>query len=37
MRDPNDVAAYDRELQKLLVGGAEPLRGPIEIRDYDPE
>ena len=35
--DPNDVAAYDESLAKLVVGGEKPLTGPIEIRDYDPE
>ena len=33
--DPNDVAAYD-ELEQRLIGGARPLTGPIELRDYDP-
>jgi GrpB-like predicted nucleotidyltransferase (UPF0157 family) len=35
-RDPADVAAYDRELARVAVGGARPLTRPIEIRDYDP-
>ena len=33
--DPNDVAAYD-ELEQRLIGGARPLTGPIELREYDP-
>jgi GrpB-like predicted nucleotidyltransferase (UPF0157 family) len=37
MRDPNDVAAYDRELAKVHIGGAHPLAKPIEIHAYDPE
>lgn len=37
MRDPNDVAAYDRDLAKFHVGGAKPLEKPIEIHAYDPE
>ncbi|HET9322773.1 MAG TPA: GrpB family protein [Gaiellaceae bacterium] len=35
-RDPNDVAAYDRDLAEVTIGGPQPLRRPIEIRDYDP-
>ncbi len=35
--DPTDVASYDEELAKISIGGAQPLLGPIEIRDYDPE
>lgn len=34
-RDPTDVAAYDEELAKVTIGGAQPLVKPIEIRDYD--
>src|SRR3954452_25524843 len=34
--DPNDVAAYDESLAKIVVGGEKPLTGPIEIREYDP-
>jgi GrpB-like predicted nucleotidyltransferase (UPF0157 family) len=34
-RDPDDVAAYDRLLDRLTVGGAQPLEGRIEISDYD--
>ena len=33
--DPGDVASYDRELAKITVGGAQPLRGRIELHDYD--
>ena len=35
-RDPTDVAAYDEELAKVTIGGAQPLVKPIEVRDYDP-
>src|SRR5690242_15172207 len=35
--DPSDVAAYDEELNRVTVGGAQPLAGLIEILDYDPE
>lgn len=35
-RDPDDVAAYDEWLGMIFVGGAKPLRPPIEIREYDP-
>ena len=35
-RDPDDVAAYDRELAEVTIGGPRPLLAPIEIRDYDP-
>ncbi|HEX2304400.1 MAG TPA: GrpB family protein [Gaiella sp.] len=34
-RDPDDVAAYDRELAEVTIGGPRPLLAPIEIRDYD--
>jgi GrpB-like predicted nucleotidyltransferase (UPF0157 family) len=34
--DPTDVAAYDVELGKSTIGGAQPLTAPIEILDYDP-
>lgn len=34
--DPDDVAAYDEELTKHWVGKPPPLKGRIEIRDYDP-
>jgi GrpB-like predicted nucleotidyltransferase (UPF0157 family) len=36
-RDPHDVAAYDRELAEVTIGGPRPLAGPVEIHDYDPE
>ena len=35
-RDPDDVAAYDRELAEVTIGGPRPLAGPVEINDYDP-
>jgi GrpB-like predicted nucleotidyltransferase (UPF0157 family) len=34
-RDPDDVAAYDRELAEVTIGGPRPLAGPVEIHDYD--
>jgi GrpB-like predicted nucleotidyltransferase (UPF0157 family) len=37
LRDPNDVEAYDRELNRVTIGGAQPLTKPIEIREYDPQ
>jgi GrpB-like predicted nucleotidyltransferase (UPF0157 family) len=37
MRDPNDVATYERDLAKVHVGGAKPLEKPIEIHAYDRE
>jgi GrpB-like predicted nucleotidyltransferase (UPF0157 family) len=36
-RDPDDVAAYDRELAEVTIGGPRPLAGPVEIHDYDPD
>ena len=36
-RDPDDVAAYDRELAEVTIGGLRPLLGHVEIRDYDPD
>jgi len=36
-RDPDDVAAYDRELAQVTIGGPRPLAGPVEIHDYDPD
>ena len=36
-RDPDDVAAYDRELAEVTIGRPRPLLGPVEIHDYDPE
>ena len=35
-RDPDDVAAYDRELAEVTIGGPRPLAGRVEIHDYDP-
>ena len=35
-RDPDDVAAYDRELAEVTIGGPRPLLSPVEIHDYDP-
>jgi GrpB-like predicted nucleotidyltransferase (UPF0157 family) len=37
MREPTDVAAYDKELAEVTIGGPRPLDKPIEIRDYDPQ
>jgi GrpB-like predicted nucleotidyltransferase (UPF0157 family) len=34
--DPTDVAAYDESLDKVVIGGAQPLQGRIEIHEYDP-
>ncbi len=34
--DPNDVAAYDERLPKVMVGTPQPLSGRIELRAYDP-
>jgi len=36
-RDPDDVAAYDRELAEVTIGGPRPLAGPVDIHDYDPD
>jgi GrpB-like predicted nucleotidyltransferase (UPF0157 family) len=36
-RDPADIAAYDAELDRVTVGGAQPLTGAIELREYDPD
>jgi GrpB-like predicted nucleotidyltransferase (UPF0157 family) len=36
-RDPDDVAAYERELAEVTIGGPRPLAGPVEIHDYDPD
>jgi hypothetical protein len=30
---PNDVAAYDKGLAGVTIGGPQPLAGRIEIRD----
>ena len=37
LADPTDTEAYDRLLDEVVVGGAQPLTAPIEIREYDPE
>jgi GrpB-like predicted nucleotidyltransferase (UPF0157 family) len=34
--DPADVAAYDQSLDKVVIGGAQPLQGRIEIHEHDP-
>jgi GrpB-like predicted nucleotidyltransferase (UPF0157 family) len=36
-RNPDDVAAYDRLLAEVTIGGPRPLLGPVEIHDYDSE
>jgi len=36
LQDPNDVAAYEKGLAKVTIGGPQPLTARIEIRDYDP-
>ena len=36
-RDPDDVAAYDRELAEVTIGGPRLLLGAVEIHDYDPD
>jgi GrpB-like predicted nucleotidyltransferase (UPF0157 family) len=36
-RDPDDVAAYDRELAEVTIVGPRPLVAPVEIHDYDPD
>ena len=36
LADPDDVAAYDELLPKLMVGAPEVLAGPIVLREYDP-
>ena len=36
-RDPDDVAAYDKELAEIWVTEVKPLEGHIEIHEYDPE
>jgi GrpB-like predicted nucleotidyltransferase (UPF0157 family) len=35
--NPTDTEAYDRLLDEIVVGGAQPLTAPIEIREYDAE
>jgi GrpB-like predicted nucleotidyltransferase (UPF0157 family) len=37
LRDPNDVAAYDADLARVVIGGPQPLTKPIEIVEYDPD
>jgi GrpB-like predicted nucleotidyltransferase (UPF0157 family) len=37
LRDPNDVAAYDADLARVVIGGPQPLTQPIEVVDYDPD
>ena len=37
LADPTDTEAYDRLLDRVVVGGAQPLTAPIEIREYDRE
>lgn len=34
--NPEDVAAYDETLAKVVVGDPQPWTAPIEICDYDP-
>ena len=36
-RDPDDVAAYERDLAEVTIGGPRPLPGSVEIHDYDPD
>lgn len=36
LRDPHDVAAYERELPETTVGAIQPLTGRVQIHDYDP-
>jgi GrpB-like predicted nucleotidyltransferase (UPF0157 family) len=36
LRDPSDIAAYDKELPEVTIGGPQVLTGRIEIREYDP-
>jgi len=35
--DPDDVAAYDEMLNRVLIGGPPTVHPRIEIHDYDPE
>jgi GrpB-like predicted nucleotidyltransferase (UPF0157 family) len=35
--DPDDVAWYDEQLAKVVVGEAQALIRPVEIHEYDPE
>jgi GrpB-like predicted nucleotidyltransferase (UPF0157 family) len=34
--DPDDVAAYDKLMGEVPIGGPEVLPGPIVVQDYDP-
>jgi hypothetical protein len=34
--EPDDVAAYDQALAKVVVDGPQPLTAPIEIQNHDP-
>jgi GrpB-like predicted nucleotidyltransferase (UPF0157 family) len=34
--DLTDVAAYEQSLDKVVIGGAQPLQSRIEIHEYDP-
>jgi GrpB-like predicted nucleotidyltransferase (UPF0157 family) len=36
LADPDDVAAYDKRLPKLMVGAPAVLGGPIVLHEYDP-
>lgn len=36
-RDPTDEAVYDEFLAAVTVGPVQPLTGPIEMAEYDPE
>ena len=36
-QDPEELAAYEMELNRVRIGGVQPLSGPIELRDYDPD
>jgi GrpB-like predicted nucleotidyltransferase (UPF0157 family) len=35
--NPEDVAAYDEAVARVVLGSPQPLTAPIEIRDYDPD
>ncbi len=35
-RDPDDVAAYDKLIAEVVIGGAEVLPHRIVVQDYDP-
>jgi GrpB-like predicted nucleotidyltransferase (UPF0157 family) len=36
LRDPGDVAAYDKLMAEVAIGGPEVLPGRIVVQDYDP-